>query len=99
MEASFAELFTSPAKKIQIFFTDFFGIGETYNKPGSEKDCWSLRLPDKFEELYYENLKKGTALNLPEVISRAIRNKGEKIACQNAKLLSKLDEFAKILKS
>ena len=37
MSASFAELFTSPAKKFNVFFTDFFGIGKTYNVPGSKK--------------------------------------------------------------
>ena len=29
MLASFVELFTSKARKVQIFFTDFFGIGKT----------------------------------------------------------------------
>ena len=47
----FAELFTSPAKRIQVFFTDFFGIGKTYNTPGTSGDQnWSLRLPNNFEE-------------------------------------------------
>lgn len=99
MEASFAELFTSPVKRIQFFFTDFFGIGETYNKPGSEKDCWTLRLPQNFEEVYYSNLQKGTAINLPEIIARAIRHKGAQTAEQNRNLLSELDTFSKILKS
>lgn len=99
MLASFTELFTSPAKRVQLFFTDFFGIGETYNKPGSEKDCWALRMPENFEDVYYQNLQKGTALNLPEVIARAIRNKGHQAIEQNKTLLAKLDEFAKILKS
>ena len=99
MLASFAELFTSPAKRVQLFFTDFFGIGETYNKPGSEKDCWALRMPENFEDVYYKNLQKGTALNLPEVIARAIRNKGPQVIEKNKTLLAKLDEFANILKS
>ena len=98
MAASFAELFTSPAKKIQIFFTDFFGIGKTYNVPGSKKDCWTLRLNNDFENLYYENLQKGLGFNLPEAILTAIKRKGESFVAQNKNLVKKLDYFAKILK-
>ena len=98
MMASFAELFTSPAKKVQVFFTDFFGIGETYNIPGTKKDCWTLRLTPNYEDLYYENLQKGLGVNLPEVISRAIRQKGEEFSSKHTKLLRKLDFFAYLLK-
>ncbi len=98
MAASFAELFTSPAKKVQIFFTDFFGIGKTYNVPGTKKDCWTLRLGSNYEELYYDNLRKGIAVNLPEAIARAIRQKGEEFSSQHLDLLRKLDYFNHILK-
>ena len=98
MSASFAELFASPAKRIQIFFTDFFGIGKTYNRPGAKEDCWSLRLSDDYEKTYHNNLKNGLGLNLPEVLSRAIKHKGEEFAKANEKLLEKLDNFANILK-
>ena len=98
MAASVAELFTSPAKKIQIFFTDFFGIGKTYNTPGAKKDCWTLRLQSNYEDLYYENLKNGTAINLPQTIATAIRQKGTEFSSQHTKLLRKLDYFTKIFK-
>lgn len=98
MAASVAELFTSPAKKIQIFFTDFFGIGKTYNTPGAKKDCWTLRLQSNYEDLYYENLKNGTAINLPQAIATAIRQKGTEFSSQHTKLLRKLDYFTKIFK-
>lgn len=98
ISASFAELFTSAAQKVQVFFTDFLGIGETYNVPGTKEGCWELRAPEDFEELYYKNLSKGFGLNLPEVISRAIKQKGEGFSSQHTKLLRKLDYFAKILK-
>ena len=98
MAASFAELFTSPAKRIQFFFTDFFGIGKTYNKPGTTEGCWSLRLSSDFENQYYENLKNETAVNLPETIATAIRHKGKTFVDANKSLLEKLDNFAKILK-
>ena len=97
--AFFTELFTSPAKRIQIFFSDFFGIGRTYNKPGTTDGCWKLRIPHNYEDIYEANLKEGTALNLPETIARAIRHKGERFADKYQELLGKLDNFAKILKS
>ncbi len=98
MAASFAELFTAKAKKVQIFFTDFFGIGKTYNIPGTKKDCWTLRLNSNYEDLYYENLKNGTAVNLPQAIATAIRQKGVEFSSQHTKLLRKLDYFTKIFK-
>lgn len=99
LSASFAELFTSPAKKVQIFFTDFFGIGKTYNVPGAKKDCWTLRLNSNFEDLYYKNLKEGLAVNLPEAIATAIRRKGIEFSNEHEKLLRKLDYFTHIFKS
>lgn len=99
MAASFAELFTSPAKKIQLFFTDFFGIGKTYNVPGSKKDCWTLRLGSDFEKLYYNNLTKGLGVNFPEAIATAIRQRGTAFAEKHENLLKRLDKFTQILKS
>ena len=97
-QAFFTELFTSPAKKIQIFFTDFFGIDKTYNVPGSKEGCWTLRLGEDFEELYYDNLSKGVGMNLPEAIARAIRYRGENFSSQHESLLKNLDTFADLLK-
>ena len=98
ISSSFAELFTSPAKKVQLFFTTFFGMNETYNRPGTTKDCWTLRIPEKFEDLYWDNVKAGKAINLPEVIARAIRNKGEDFSSKHNALLSELDKFTCVLK-
>lgn len=98
MSGSFAELFTSPAKKVQIFFTDFLGIGKTYNVPGAKKGCWELRAPENYEDLYYENLSNGLGVNLPEAIARAIRHKGVEFSQLHRNLLMKLDYFANILK-
>lgn len=98
ISASFTELFTSPAKKVQMFFTDFFGIGKTYNVPGSKKDCWTLRLDNDFENLYYENLKNGLGVNIPEVISSAMKRKNTEFLSLHKNLIKKLEYFAKILK-
>ncbi len=99
MAASFAEMFTSPAKKIQVFFTDFFGIGKTYNVPGTKDGCWTLRLGTEFEKTYYDNLANGLGLNLPEAIATAIRQRGISFSEKYQDLLKRLDEFTQILKS
>lgn len=88
------ELFASKSENIQIFFTDFFGIKDVYNRPGTSGDeNWSLRLANDFEELYCKNIKDGTALNLPVVLEKAVLAQGEKFSEKNAKLVKKLKEL------
>lgn len=98
MKAAFTELFTSPAKRVQIFFTDFFGMDKTYNIPGKTDGCWTLRMPNDIEEFYHESLKAGKGFNMPEIIARAIRNKDINSTGRYDFLLEQLDKFAKILK-
>ncbi len=89
------EVFASRAENIQIFFTDFFGIQDTYNVPGTSGDKnWSLRIPDNFEEVYYNNLQNFEALNLPLALSYAIKARGREFANQNRELLEKLESLA-----
>lgn len=99
MKAAFTELFTSPAKRVQVFFTDFFGIDKTYNFPGKTEGCWTLRMPNNIEEFYYNNLKAGKGFNIPEILARAIRCEGEFFSEKHKDLLVELDKFAEILKS
>ena len=98
MKAAFTELFTSPAKRVQIFFTDFFGIGETYNIPGKTENCWDLRMPNDIENFYHEKLTAERGFNLPEIIARAIRIKDTNSTGIHDNLLQQLDKFAQILK-
>ena len=93
--ASFAELFTSPARRIQIFFTDFFGIPKTYNTPGTEKGNWELRLGENFEEEYYRAASEGWAPNFPKAIAAALRQRG--LDKSNESLMKDLDNFARII--
>ena len=80
-----SEIFASKARNIQIFFTDFFGIDDVYNKPGTSGDeNWSLRLPNNYFE------KK--PVNLKEILAMAIRSRGSNFAKKNQKLLNKLEE-------
>ncbi len=93
-QVKLAEIFTSKAENIQVFFTDFFGIKDTYNTPGTSGDKnWSLRLPNNFEELYSENCKNGKALNLPLILKMAIEARGTKFAKKHEKLLKELEKF------
>lgn len=95
MEASFAELFTSPAKRVQIFFADFWGIGKTYNRPGTTEGNWTLRIGSDFEKDYYDAVAAGKAPNLAKAVATALRQRG--LAENNKELINSLDISAKIL--
>ena len=85
-EAKMIELFASESENIQIFFTDYFNINETYNTPGTSGDKnWSLRLTDDFANL--------TPINLPKKKKKAILARGEEFAHKNHKLIEKLEEL------
>lgn len=78
-----AEMFTSKAKNIQIFFTDYFNVKDVYNRPGTSGDeNWSLRLPNNFKEL--------KTIDLAEILTIAINSRGKKFAQKNEKLLKEL---------
>lgn len=104
IKAKFVELFVSPAKNVQIFFNDIFGIDEPYNKPGTAGDeNWSLRLPNNFKQLYFEQLAKNTGLNLPEILKEAIEAKGQNfvksVMAKNPELMQKLEQLSSKLKA
>jgi len=95
MEASFAELFTSPARRVQIFFADFWGIGKTYNRPGTSSGNWSLRIGSDFEKDYYNAVAEGKAPNLAKAVATALRQRG--LDKEHQTLVKNLDDSAKIL--
>ncbi len=77
------EIFASKAKNVQIFFTDYFKIKETYNTPGTSGDQnWSLRLPNNFEEL--------APIDLNAILKAAIIARGKEFATKHAILIEKL---------
>ena len=89
------EIFACKAENVQIFFTDFFGLKETYNRPGTSGDFnWSLRIPNNFEEYYEENLKNGRAFNLPKVLRQAIYSRGKNFAEKYSVLLEQLEKIS-----
>ena len=77
------EIFASKAKNVQMFFTDFFKIKETYNTPGTSGDQnWSLRVPNNFEEI--------EPIDLKAILKAAIIARGKDFATKNAVLIEKL---------
>lgn len=85
-ETKLVELFACKAENIQIFFTDFFDMSETYNTPGTSGDKnWSLRLPDNFEQM--------SVINLPQILKKAIISRGKDFADKNKKIIEELDEI------
>ncbi len=92
--AKLVEIFSSKSQNIQVFFTDFFGINEVYNKPGTSGDPnWTLRLPDDFKKFYEEKNKSKDALNLPLVLLYAIKARGAEFANQNQELIERLSKL------
>ena len=93
-QMKFVELFACRAENIQVFFTDFLGLYDVYNRPGTSGDGnWSLRIPDNYEEVYCNNLKNGTALNLPLILKLAIEARGKDFAAKNIELINKLEKL------
>lgn len=85
-ETKLVELFACKAENIQIFFTDYFLMNETYNTPGTSGDKnWSLRLPDNFETMQ--------TINLPQILKKAIIARGKEFAQSNKDLIEELDEI------
>lgn len=93
--ASFTELFASPARRVQIFFADFWGLGQTYNRPGTTQGNWALRLDSNFEDMYYKAASEGRAPNLADAVARALRHRG--LDKGHEDLMKNLDESARII--
>ncbi len=85
-ETKLVELFACKAENIQIFFTDYFNMNETYNIPGTSGDKnWSLRLPNDFKTM--------ETINLPKILKEAIIARGKDFAHANEILIGELDEI------
>lgn len=97
-EATFAELFCSRAQNVSVFFTDLYGVAETFNEPGTvSPENWTLRVPQPAEQSYAEALAAGRGLNLPRVLALAMKGRGEDFARGHAPLIAALDRQARAL--
>ena len=92
-QTKLVELFASKAQNIQVFFTDFLGLNEVYNRPGtSGSQNWSLRMPNNFEEFYCQQLRAQKAMNLPLLLKLAIEARGESFAKKHSKTVKELEK-------
>lgn len=77
VHAQFADLFASPARNVMIFFSDLFGLCESYNVPGTVgAQNWSLRVPPAYADAYGARLRRDRALNVPLALAMALRARG-----------------------
>ena len=85
-------MFCFKSENIQIFFTDFFGINEVYNKPGTSGDPnWTLRIDNDFINLYRRKLNSEEALNLPLALVYALKARGWNFYKNYEELISRLE--------
>ena len=93
--AKLAELFVGPARNAMVFFTDLLGLREVYNRPGTiSEENWSLRIPPDFAARYAGARSAGRALDLPRVLTMAMRARGSDFARAHAPLVAALDQRA-----
>lgn len=110
VKAKMVDLFTSKSDKFALNFTDFFGIGEQPNVPGTDDnerpENWTLRLPSDYDENYYKalsNYKREYAINIPEILRMSIENKLDSGEIQSGKIhlarqmINKLSHWEEIL--
>lgn len=77
--AEIAQLFTSPAENVLVFFADLFGLTEIYNRPGAPSpETWSLRLGPDWHDDYATLLRRDRALNVPLALWLALRARPER---------------------
>jgi 4-alpha-glucanotransferase len=72
--AEIAQLFASPARNVSVFFADWLGLTEIYNRPGIlHPENWTLRVPPDWQAVYPARLVEDRALNLPLALWLALR--------------------------
>jgi 4-alpha-glucanotransferase len=95
-EAFLAELFTTRARHVMIFFSDVFGLREIYNAPGTVSDeNWSLRLPTSWRHDYDERRAQGRALDVARALALALRARTRELGAPEPGLLAALEAEAR----
>jgi 4-alpha-glucanotransferase len=70
--ASLADLFRSRAEHVYVFVGDLFGEHEPFNRAGVvHPDNWTARLPEDFERVYSERVRRGQALDIAAALRLA----------------------------
>ena len=77
-QAMFAELFVGPARRVSMFFADWLGLRDIYNRPGVvHPDNWRLRIRPSFAEDYRRDVARGDAFNPPLALALALAARGD----------------------
>lgn len=85
----FTELFTSPAQRVQIFWTDLLGMDKRYNTPQTVgPQNWTLRLSSDFDKNFDPSM-------LIQSISDALKAQDAKTVRENQNLINSLDASAR----
>jgi 4-alpha-glucanotransferase len=94
-EAMLADAFACPARNVQLFFADLFGLDEVFNTPGTVSPAnWRLRVPSDYALVYPFDRKARRALNLPGALALALRAKGEAMVSAQSELIARLEALA-----
>lgn len=76
-QAKLAELFTSPARSVFVWWGDWLGETEVYNRPGViDPRNWTLRIPRDFRAVHARRAAAGAALDLRAAVATALRARG-----------------------
>lgn len=95
IRAKFADIMG--AKHNFIFYMDAFGRSARFDSQGlNGYDNYRYKIPLNYKEEYQAMLQKGHALNLPDVLAKAMEKNG--LALTNKNLYEKLCKFAEILR-
>jgi 4-alpha-glucanotransferase len=74
--AALAELFTSPARHVYLWWNDLFGDERRYNAPGTiSPENWVIRIPADFRAAHAHAIGEGRGLDLPRALATALRAK------------------------
>jgi 4-alpha-glucanotransferase len=91
-EGFLAELFTTRARHVMIFFADVFGLREIYNAPGTvSEENWSLRLPSTWQRDYDDRRAQGRALDVPRALALALRARTRELGAPGPALVAALE--------
>ncbi len=91
VQKKFTELFTSPAQRAQIFWTDLLGMEQRYNTPGTSEGNWTLRMTSDFEQNFNPEI-------LIQSLSDAIKAQDSQVVRENQDLINSLDSSAQKLR-
>lgn len=91
VQALFADALACPARNVQLFFGDLFGLEEPFNTPGTVSEHnWSLRVPHDFEAFHERGRKRLRVVDLPSALLLASNAPGQHVPRELRAVLEQL---------